>query len=114
MSLPPFVKRLMTKWKINSLWDFFAIMLVFSLAGMSIVYVRRPVFHLVGITKETPFILKFFCWLLVVFPSYQLGLLVFGFLLGQWNFFWAKEKQMFSAISRLGRSSASTGDNKAA
>jgi hypothetical protein len=95
------VQKLMTKWKITSLWDFTAIMLVFSLAGMFVVRVRKPFFVLIGITKETPFVIKFFCWLLIIFPSYQLGLLIFGFLLGQFSFFWEKEKQMFRAIKRL-------------
>lgn len=94
----------MTKWKVHTWWDFIAILLVFSLAGMSVVFVRKPFFHLIGITSETPFAFKFLCWLLVVFPSYQAGLLFFGFILGQFPFFWEKEKQMMRGISKLWRS----------
>lgn len=107
MSTPSFAKKMMTKWNVHSIWDFLAIMLVFSLAGMSVVFVRKPFFHLIGITKETPFIIKFFCWLLIVFPSYQLGLLFFGFILGQFEFFWKKEKQMVRFLSKPFRAGTS-------
>lgn len=77
------------------------IMLVFSIAGMFIVFERRPLFHLFGITASTPFWIKFLCWLAVVFPSYQINLIIFGFLCGQFNFFWEKEKKMGRFFRRL-------------
>ncbi len=76
-------------------------MIVFSLAGMSIVYVRRPFFVLFGITQETAFWIKFITWLLIVFPTYQINLLIFGTLLGQFKFFWEKEKAMGRFFKKL-------------
>ena len=86
--------KLKKKWNINSTWDVVIICIVFSLAGMSIVYVRKPLFVLFGITKTTPFIIKFLCWLAIVFPTYQINLIIFGFLFGKFDFFWEKEKKM--------------------
>jgi len=94
MKTPDWIDRLKKKWKIASNWDFTMIMIVFSLAGMSIVYIRKPLFFLFGITETTPFWIKFFTWLAIVFPAYQINLIIFGFLLGQFQFFWEKEKQM--------------------
>ena len=94
-------EKLKKKWNIQSNWDFLLINVVFSLAGMSIVFVRKPFFHLVGITPETPFWIKFFVWLLIVFPTYQINLIIFGTLLGQFRFFWEKEKQMGRFFLRL-------------
>jgi len=101
MPTPQWVDRLKKKWNITSHWDFWAIMIVFSLAGMSIVYVRKPLFYLFGITATTPFWIKFLTWLAIVFPTYQINLIIFGFLLGQFNFFWEKEKQMGRFFLRL-------------
>jgi len=101
MSEPNWVTHLKKKWNINSNWDFIVIMLVFSLAGMSIVYVRKPLFYLFGITAATPFWIKFLTWLAIVFPTYQINLIIFGFLLGQFNFFWEKEKQMGRFFVRI-------------
>ena len=88
------VNRLKKKWNIERNVDFFVIMLVFSIAGMTIVFERRPLFHMFGIKATTPFWIKFFVWLAVVFPSYQINLIIFGFLMGQFDFFWEKEKKL--------------------
>jgi hypothetical protein len=94
------IKNVMAKWGINSYWDFFIINVVFALSGSSIVFVRKPFFNLVGITETTPFLIKFFTWLLIVFPTYQINLIIFGTLLGQFAFFWEKEKKMFKFFAR--------------
>jgi len=94
MTEPNWVLKLKKKWNIERNIDFVLIMLVFSLAGMCIVYERRPLFHLFGITAATPFWIKFLTWLAIVFPAYQINLIIFGSLLGQFRFFWEKEKQM--------------------
>jgi len=94
------VNHLKEKWNIRSNRDFILIMLVFSLAGMMIIHERRPVFHLLGVTEHTPFWLKVILYILTVFPLYQCNLLIFGFLLGQFEFFWAKEKQLVRFFAR--------------
>jgi len=101
MKAPLWINRLKKKWNIHTNWDFIAIMIVFSLAGMSIVFVRKPLFVLFGITSTTPFWIKFLTWLIIVFPTYQINLILFGFLLGQFNFFWEKEKQLGRLFLRL-------------
>ena len=101
MTTPNWIIKLKKKWSIDSNWDFILIMIVFSIAGMSIVYVRRPLFYVLGITAATPFWIKFITWLIIVFPTYQINLIIFGFLLGQFNFFWEKEKQMGRFFLRL-------------
>ena len=88
------MSRLKEKWGITSPWQFWAIMLVFTFAGLAITQMRGPVFHLLGIQPETPFWIKTVVYLLSIFPLYQLFLLIFGALLGQFRFFWEKEKTM--------------------
>ncbi len=75
-------------------------MAVFSLAGMAIVWVRKPIFYLLGITSKTAFIIKFFAWLIVVFPTYQINLLIFGFLFGKFSFFWEREKKFLRFLRK--------------
>jgi len=88
------IQKLMKKWNINSMWDFVMINIVFSLAGMTIVYERKPLFELLGITPETAFWIKVLVYIPLVIPLYQLNLIIYGTLLGQFRFFWEKEKQM--------------------
>ncbi len=96
-------EKLKAKWNIKSNLDVILILLVFSLAGSSILFVRKPFFHIIGVTEQTPFLIKFFLWLLIVFPTYQINLLIFAVLLGQFQFFWEKEKQMGRFFLKLFR-----------
>ncbi len=93
MSEPNWVTKLKTKWKITTNRDFILIMIVFSLAGMAIGFERRIVFHLFGIDKD-PLWVKILVYVPLIVPIYQINLLVFGFLLGQFKFFWEKEKRL--------------------
>ncbi len=87
-------QRLKQKWGITSEFQFWMIMLIFSLAGSSTVWVRKPVFALVGVGPETPFLFKFLLWLAIIFPAYQILLMFWGTLLGQFRFVWWFEKKM--------------------
>lgn len=91
--------KLKKKWGITSTLQFILILVVFSLAGLAITQCRAPVFHVFGLTEETPMWLKVTVYLLCVFPLYQLFLLVFGALLGQFRFFWEKEKRMVQWVT---------------
>ena len=95
------MERLKRKWGIDSNWDFFLIMLIFSLAGMMVSVTRRPIFALVGITPRTPFWIKALVYIPLIVPIYQLSLLFFGFILGQFSFFWEKEKRLGRALRGL-------------
>ncbi len=97
----PWIQTLKTKWKIKSNWDFCLIMLTFSLSGMMSVFMRKAVFQLFGLTPATPLWVKVCVYIPIFFPLYQAGLLAFGLLLGQFAFFWEKEKKLLQWI--LGR-----------
>jgi hypothetical protein len=97
--MPAWMDRLKTKWGITSTWQVIAILLTFSLAGMSITQIRPLVWGLFGFTPETPMWIKVPTYLVMIFPTYQVMLMVFGTLLGQFSFFWAKEKAMFRFLT---------------
>lgn len=88
--------KLKTRWKITSNLQLVVILLVFSLTGMSALYVRRFAFELLGIGDQTPFWLKSVLYVLILFPAYQILFLVIGTLFGQFRFVWEFEKKMLS------------------
>ena len=94
------IAKLKLKWGITSDWDFFLICLVFSLAGMMVSVCRRPVFHLLGIERATPLWIKTLVYIPVIIPIYQLSLILFSFPLGQFSFFWSKQKRLGRFILR--------------
>lgn len=95
--------HLKKKWGIESNWDFFLIMLIFSLAGMMVTLTRKPVFALIGITPQTRFWIKAVVYIPLIVPIYQASLLFFGLIFGQFAFFWEKEKRIGRAIRGLFR-----------
>ena len=95
------VAKLKKKWNVEKDKDFIFIMTVFSLAGMCIVFERKPLFHFIGITAQTPLPLKILLYLATVPFFYQLNLLLFGFLFGQFPFFWEKEKRLGRFFKRM-------------
>lgn len=93
--------RLKSKWGIESNFSFWMIMLTFTLAGSSIGFVRTIYWDLLGFTKEHPSMwVKVPTYLLLVFPTYQISLMIFGTILGQFKFFWAKEKKMLRFFAK--------------
>lgn len=94
------VEKLKSKWQIQSNWDFTAIMLVYSLAGLGVSFSRRGIFSFFGL-NQAPLATKILLSLLLIVPLYQLSTLFFGFLLGQFQFFWSRQKAIGRALGKL-------------
>jgi len=99
------MKKLKERWGISSTWQILIILLVFSITGSSSVYVGKPVLEWVGLARAnfSPDFLwggfiYYFLRLLLIFPIYQVLLVTFGWIFGQFNFFWNFEKTMLSRI----------------
>ena len=93
------IGRLRRRWNVSG-WGILAILLSFSLAGMTVVRVARPLLNRM-LPPETPFGLKFIGWLVFILPAYQIFLLLFGTLLGQFRFFWERDKKIVKWLARL-------------
>jgi len=96
------MKKLKDRWGINSNWQLFIIFLVFAITGSSAAKLASPVCELVGITQQNSHWSIYWTFrILLIFPIYQVLLISFGWIFGQFQFFWAFEKKM---LSRLGLS----------
>jgi hypothetical protein len=100
-----FMTRIKVKWGIDSNLQIAVIFVVFALTGFSVVYFREWLFTFIGINHE-PWYIKTFAWIILVFPSYQILLLFYGTIFGQFRFFWSKEKKMLLSIARLFKKSS--------
>jgi hypothetical protein len=87
------------RWNIKSNWQVFVIILVFALTGISSSYISKPVLGLFGIEKTTTSLWIYYpLYIILIFPFYQILLVSFGFLYGQFQFFWAFEKKMLRSL----------------
>ncbi|AHM61689.1 hypothetical protein D770_17185 [Flammeovirgaceae bacterium 311] len=96
-----FLYKLKDKWGLQSMVQVVAVLAVFTLTGSTVVFIRKFLFAGLGFDEATPFWLKTVAYLLFVMPFYQIMLLAYGFLLGQFSFFWEKEKKLARRIGRL-------------
>jgi hypothetical protein len=93
------MNKLKQRWGIDSNFQLTIIFIVFAITGSASAWLSKPFCSWLGITTEdlgywfTP------VRLLLIFPIYQVLLVVIGFLFGQFKFFWAFEKKM---LKRLG------------
>lgn len=87
-------KRLKEKWEIESNLQLIMIFIVFSISGSAALIVRKQIFNLINYDPDWPFVFKAVLYLITIVPAYQLMLIFFGTLFGQFSFFWKFEKKM--------------------
>lgn len=98
------IEKLKQRWNVRNGWDVFIILVVFACTGFSVLYVKRWLFELIGLTENSPAWLRWSVNILIILPLYQVILLAWGWIWGKFNFFWEFEKRMFSRIGGLFRS----------
>jgi hypothetical protein len=92
------MKKLKERWGIESNFQLIVIFIVFAITGSASAYLSEPFCYWLGITKAD---LEFWFTpirLLLIFPIYQVLLVLIGFLFGQFRFFWAFEKKMLRGM----------------
>ncbi|MFV5692645.1 DUF6787 family protein [Flavobacterium sp. LT1R49] len=87
------------RWGIETNFQLTIIFIVFAITGSASAWLSKPFCFWLGITKSdlgywfTP------VRLFLIFPIYQVLLVLIGFIFGQFKFFWAFEKKM---LKRMG------------
>lgn len=93
-------KKLKNRWITEYRWEMIAIFIVFAITGSVSAKLAEPITHMLGIDKESsnPWLYWPFR-ILIILPIYQVLLVGFGWLFGQFKFFWGFEKKM---LKRMG------------
>ena len=96
-------KKLENKWILKYKWEMIRVFIVFAITGSSSVFIGKPIIKLIGITKENLNIFVYwFLYIIIGLIFYQILLVTFGWLFGQFQFFWEFEKKMLRRFG-LGR-----------
>jgi len=89
------INKLEGRWIVDAKWQLIRIFIVFAITGSSSLLVGRPVMKLIGITKENLNIVVYWVLFIIIgLVFYQLLLVFFGWIFGQFKFFWNFEKKM--------------------
>lgn len=95
-----FLQRLQSKWQLKSLTQVLLVLLVFACTGTTILLIKNPILAFFGIERGGG-LMNTLVYLLLVLPLYQFMLLIYGFIFGQFRFFWEKEKQLVKRIGGI-------------
>ena len=93
------LEKLKKRWGIENNWQIIVILLVFAITGSTASYIGKPILNFLSISTEN--FGTFGYWtirIVLLFIMYQIMLVSFGWLFGQYNFFWNFEKKMLSRI----------------
>ena len=94
------MRKFKEKWGITSDFQLVIILIVFSVTGSIAVWIAKPLLDFVGLDKSA--VSPWVFWpirILIIFPIYQILIVLVGALFGQFKFFWNFEKKM---LYRLG------------
>ncbi len=93
-------KRLQQKWGISGA-QFWVIFVAFGLTGITTAFITRYITGWIGLTKETFWLWKVLLRITMLVFGYQVVLLSYGALLGQWAFFWKYEKLLLQKVGMM-------------
>ena len=90
------INKIKIKWGIKSNLQLLIIFLVFGVTGSTSVWVSKPILDFVGLDQSAVSALVY--WpvrIIIIFPVYQILLLIIGSIFGQSKFFKNFIKKMF-------------------
>lgn len=92
--------KLYKRWGVTYRWELIAIFLVFAITGSSAGKLSDPLMSLIGLDRGT--INGWIYWpvrILLIFPIYQVLLIFYGWIFGQYSFF---KTFVIKMVSRMG------------
>lgn len=93
-------KRLQQKWGVSTR-QFWILFLVFGLTGTTTAILTRYITAWLGLGPDTSWVWKVLLRIIMLVFGYQVILLSYGALLGQWAFFWKYERKLLVRLKIL-------------
>jgi hypothetical protein len=92
------IEKLKQRWKVDNVWQVILILIVFACTGFSVYFLKKPILKFTTGDEQEAMLVKIVYYILIL-PLYNVLLLGYGFLFGQFQFFWAFEKRFFGRIA---------------
>ena len=93
MSDPTWIEKLKSRWKLKSAWQVVIVLIVFACTGFTVLFLKKPLLTFLA-GDEGNSTLATVLYYIFILPIYNILLLGYGFLFGQFSFFWDFEKRM--------------------
>lgn len=90
-------ERLKERWKVKNTFQVIIILIVFACTGTTVALIAKPLLRTIFQPAEIPMWATVLYYLLIL-PIYNIFLLLYGLLFGQFAFFWDFEKRFFARL----------------
>jgi hypothetical protein len=91
------LQKLQSRWKVGSIRQVIIILIVFACTGTTVVWIAKPVLNWFFEPGPIPVWGRIIYYILVL-PIYNMFLLAYGFVFGQFKFFYEFEKRFLKRI----------------
>lgn len=88
------IEKLKSRWNLKSTTQVVIVLIVFACTGTTVLLIKRPLFAYWFPDGEKP-LWATIAYFILILPVYNVFLLFYGFLFGQFKFFWEFEKKFF-------------------
>lgn len=96
------IEKLRERWKLKSAWQVVIVLVVFACTGFTILFIKKPLLNwLAGEDGNTT--LASVLYYIFILPLYNVILLGYGFVFGQFRFFWDFEKRFMARFFSRGK-----------
>lgn len=92
------LSKLQQRWGLKSLVQVVVVLFVFACTGTTILLIKNPILSLIDPSFKDSIVFNIL-YLVVILPVYNLFLLIYGFIFGQFQFFWEFEKRFFRRMT---------------
>ena len=99
------MEKIRSFFKVESNYQLFIINLVFAITGTSSLFVADYILDMLLVTQENYD--NYFYWItriILILPIYQILLIIFGMLFGEFSYFWRMEKKTLNKIRSIFKS----------
>lgn len=90
-------ERLRDRWKVKNTFQVFIILIVFTCTGTTVALIAKPLLRAIFEPEDVPLWATILYYVLIL-PIYNVFLLFYGLIFGQFMFFWNFEKRFFSRV----------------
>ena len=96
---PSWIQKLMQRWQLGSAFQVIIVLVVSACTGFTVLFIKKPILHFLA-GEQGDSVTASVIYYLLILPLYNVILLAYGFLFGQFKFFWEFEKRFFNRIFR--------------
>jgi hypothetical protein len=86
------IEKLKNRWKLGSTGQVLIVLLVFACTGFTVFFLKRPLLNWLAGERGNTYMASVLYYIFIL-PLYNILLLGYGFVFGQFRFFWSFEKR---------------------